>query len=416
MDLSLTNTVLIKEFNAGSISLNKEEEDVEGLFKPLDRNSEETEGHLSQFYINGLPRIKASINQISFENDSQYLCLDRNYAGPEWLWDQFNKRLKLGIYKSKNLFFVQLKMPKQKKGTKEDRFTSFTWQSIDYDNFDTEVGVPHTLALLNDNGIEVAKKSEISDEPTKKDYLVAYWNEDNLLAPGLVYFLLAFLPLVIKSLNYKKPEIVVVDEPVIARETMFFTLDDLLAAGEKDSIECKSSMFFSAKSNNPPTTVNYEIIRTLVGMLNAKGGTLLIGVREDSDSKEYIKSGIKSDFQWMEEADQDPKWIKKMGQLTGTWEDYQKVLRKEIMDRIGRTYFNSCIVINYEDIGFGKDNPVARIDIEPAPQPASDRKGLRHIRFANGTQLLPKDQEDEYFRNRFPHLEDIERDVNKKND
>ena len=106
MDLSLTNTVLIKEFNAGSISLNKEEEDVEGLFKPLDRNSEETEGHLSQFYINGLPRIKASINQISFEDDSQYLCLDRNYAGPEWLWDQFNKRLKLGIYKSKNLFFA----------------------------------------------------------------------------------------------------------------------------------------------------------------------------------------------------------------------------------------------------------------------------------------------------------------------
>ena len=34
----------------------------------------------------------------------------------------------------------------------------------------------------------------------------------------------------------------------------------------------------------------------------------------------------------------------------------EKVLRKEIMDRIGRTYFNSCIVINFEDIGFGKEN------------------------------------------------------------
>ena len=87
-----------------------------------------------------------------------------------------------------------------------------------------------------------------------------------------------------------------------------------------------------------------------------------------------------------------------MGPLTPTWEDYQKVLRKEIMDRIGRTYFNSCIVINFEDIGFGKENPVARVDIEPAPQPASDRSGNRHIRFANGTQLLPSDQENEYFK------------------
>jgi hypothetical protein len=115
----------------------------------------------------------------------------------------------------------------------------------------------------------------------------------------------------------------------------------------------------------------------------------------------------------MEYAEEDPKWLKRMGPLTATWEDYQKVLRKEIMDRIGRTYFNSCIVINFEDIGFGKENPVARVDIEPAPQPASDRSGNRHIRFANGTQLLPSDQENEYFKNRFPNLEDIERDVNK---
>ena len=200
---------------------------------------------------------------------------------------------------------------------------------------------------------------------------------------------------------------------VLTRETMFYTLDELLSAGEKDTIECKSSMYFSAKSKTPPTVVNHEIIRAIVGMLNAKGGTLLIGVSEDKDSKNYIKKGIKGDFEWMEYGEQDPKWLKRMGPLTPTWEDYQKVLRKEIMDRIGRTYFNSCIVINFEDIGFGKDNPVARVDIEPAPQPASDRSGNRHIRFANGTQLLPSDQENEYFKNRFPNLENIERDVNK---
>ena len=150
-------------------------------------------------------------------------------------------------------------------------------------------------------------------------------------------------------------------------------------------------------------------------MLNAKGGTLLIGVSEDKESKEYIKNGIKSDFDWMRAAEDDPRWTKKMGPLTATWEDYQKILRKEIMDRIGRTYFNKCIVINYEDIGYGKENPVARIDIEPAPQPASDRAGLKHIRLANGTQLLPEEQENEYFQIRFPNLDLNKKDVNKQN-
>ena len=28
---------------------------------------------------------------------------------------------------------------------------------------------------------------------------------------------------------------------------------------------------------------------------------------------EYIKKGIKGDFEWMEYADEDPKWIKRMG-------------------------------------------------------------------------------------------------------
>ena len=107
------------------------------------------------------------------------------------------------------------------------------------------------------------------------------------------------------------------------------------------------------------------------------------------------------------------KFEKKMGKLTGTWEDYQKVIRKEIMDKIGRTFFNECIFISWEDIGEGKNNPVARIDILPANSPVSDEKGLKHIRFSNGTQLLPEDQEIEYFKKRFPNLDILEKDVNK---
>ena len=412
-DSTLTNTVLIKEFPSGSISLNKDDLVSEGQFQPLARGKDEKQGLCHQFFINGLPRLKASINKIAFDDGESYLSLNRNFAGSEWIWDQFNKRLNLGVYTSNQYEFVNLKMPKLKKGSTQARSPSYTWQSIDPESFDKEVGIPNAKSLLENNGVKIIKKSELLTEPPSRDAYVAYWSADNELAPGLVYFILAFLPIAILSSAYSKPEIVVVDEPVLTRETMFYSLDELLSAGEKDTIECKSSMYFSAKSKTPPTTVNHEIIRTIVGMLNAKGGTLLIGVSEDKSSKEYIKKGIKGDFEWMEYADEDPKWIKRMGPLTPTWEDYQKVLRKGIMDKIGRTYFNSCIVINFEDIGYGKDNPVARIDIEPAPQPASDSSGNKHIRFANGTQQLPPDQENEYFKNRFPNLESLREDVNK---
>lgn len=412
---NLSNSVLIKEFPSGSISLNKDDSQTIDEFQPLDRNTELREGLLTQYYINGLPRLKASINNIEFNDGEGYLSLNRNFAGSEWLWDQFNKRLNLGLFSSHTFQYVNLKMPKLKKNSPDERSSSYTWQNIDPDRLDADIGIPNVSALLEQHGILISTKSKITKENLVRDRYVAYWKKENILAPGLAYFIFAFLPLAIKSVKYQKPELVVVDEPVVTRETMFYTLDDLLDAGEKDLIECKSSLYFSYKTKTPPTVANHEIIRTIVGMLNAKGGTLLIGVSEDKESKEYIKNGIKSDFDWMRAAEEDPRWTKKMGPLTATWEDYQKILRKEIMDRIGRTYFNKCIVINYEDIGYGKENPVARIDIEPAPQPASDRAGLKHIRLANGTQLLPEAQENEYFQIRFPNLDLNKKDVNKQN-
>ena len=91
----------------------------------------------------------------------------------------------------------------------------------------------------------------------------------------------------------KTGEIVVVDEPVLTRETMFYTLDELLSAGEKRHNSIKSSMYFSAKSKTPPTVVNHEIIRAIVGMLNAKGGTLLIKYLKIKIQKIILKKASK---------------------------------------------------------------------------------------------------------------------------
>ena len=108
-DLNLTNTVIIKEFPSGSISLNKDDETSSGLFQPLGRGEEEKEGTAHQFFVNGLPRLKASINKVQFDDGDAYLSLNRNFAGSEWMWDQFNKRLNLGVYSNQTFEFVNLK-------------------------------------------------------------------------------------------------------------------------------------------------------------------------------------------------------------------------------------------------------------------------------------------------------------------
>ena len=133
-------------------------------------------------------------------------------------------------------------MPKLKKGSTQARSSSYTWQNIDQENFDKEVGIPNARSLLENNGIKITKKSDLLTQPPSRDNYVAYWNVDHELAPGLVYFILAFLPIAISSSAYSNPEIVVVDEPVLTRETMFYTLDELLSAGEKDTIFVSDSI------------------------------------------------------------------------------------------------------------------------------------------------------------------------------
>jgi ATP-dependent Lon protease len=66
---------------------------------------------------------------------------------------------------------------------------------------------------------------------------------------------------------------------------------DLVAKGESTAVEFKSSVRWNHKKGGVHTGVELSIIRTVAGFLNAKGGTLLIGV---SDSGNVV--GLDSDF------------------------------------------------------------------------------------------------------------------------
>ena len=78
-DLNLTNTVIIKEFPSGSISLNQDEETSSGLFQPLGRGEEEKEGTAHQFFVNGLPRINLLLNWSHIHSEpAKFLFKERN--------------------------------------------------------------------------------------------------------------------------------------------------------------------------------------------------------------------------------------------------------------------------------------------------------------------------------------------------
>jgi len=63
-----------------------------------------------------------------------------------------------------------------------------------------------------------------------------------------------------------------------------FTLDDLLDAGESQTVEFKSTARFNLHTGRPDKKLEHVIAKTVCGFLNAEGGKLLIGVDDDANA------------------------------------------------------------------------------------------------------------------------------------
>ena len=101
----------------------------------------------------------------------------------------------------------------------------------------------------------------------------------------------------------------------------------------------------------------------------------------------------------MEEADPDPRFEKKNGRVN--WNLGRLSESDSQSNGQNRKNFLMNVYLFRGKILEKENNPVARIDILPAKTPVSDEKGLRHIRFSNGTRLIPENQEIEYFKRDF---------------
>lgn len=74
------------------------------------------------------------------------------------------------------------------------------------------------------------------------------------------------------------------DESVMSDEDAETNLDELIATGESDGVEFKSTLRTNLHTGKQDPRMEHAALKTLAGFLNTKGGTLVIGVADDGEA------------------------------------------------------------------------------------------------------------------------------------
>jgi uncharacterized membrane protein YeaQ/YmgE (transglycosylase-associated protein family) len=148
----------------------------------------------------------------------------------------------------------------------------------------------------------------------------------------------------------------------------------LVAAGEGERVEFKSTARRNLHTRARDDRMEAELVVTVAGFLNATGGTLLIGVADDG-----AILGIEDDLELMPRPDRD---------------GYELWLRDLLATRVGRAA-TADVAIGFEMM---EGRVVCRVDVPPADRPAyvNEGKGPRtadfHLRIGNTTRKLLTDE------------------------
>ncbi len=83
-------------------------------------------------------------------------------------------------------------------------------------------------------------------------------------------------------------------------DTLTQSIPDLIAGGESDRVEFKSTLRWDLVKDSPNKALETVIAKTIVGFLNRRGGNLLIGVEDDG-----AIYGLERDYQSLRRKDRD---------------------------------------------------------------------------------------------------------------
>ncbi|MBI5126787.1 MAG: putative DNA binding domain-containing protein [Candidatus Taylorbacteria bacterium] len=153
-------------------------------------------------------------------------------------------------------------------------------------------------------------------------------------------------------------------------------LADLLAQGEGGRIEFKQTLRWDIRKKAVSKEVERAIMKTIIGFLNADGGTLVIGVDDDGNVV-----GLQEDFESLPKKNRD------------SFENHFTALVKAMIG----IKFRSLIHTRFEKIG---EEEVCIIDVEPSSKPAyligTDGKEEFFVRTGNATNPFRMSEAEEY--------------------
>lgn len=164
------------------------------------------------------------------------------------------------------------------------------------------------------------------------------------------------------------------------------SLDDLIAEGESDELEFKSTLRWDLKECSVNKKLEDVIIKTVAAFANSQGGTLLVGVADDGEIL-----GLEADYHSLGGADRDK---------------FELHLRNLLNQQFGPGFVTSKVAIKLHEVG---EKEICQIEISPAAAPVivkmKDKNGLSaekfYARSGNSSQEIPVSEMHAYSKDRF---------------
>ena len=164
------------------------------------------------------------------------------------------------------------------------------------------------------------------------------------------------------------------------------SLEDLIAEGESDELEFKSTLRWDVKEGTINKKLEEVIMKTVAAFANSQGGTLLIGVADDGEVL-----GLEPDYHSLGGVDSDK---------------FELHLRNLLNQQFGTGFVTSKVVVKFHEVD-GKE--VCQIETSPAKEAVivevKDKNGQSmkkfYARSGNSSQEIPLDEMSAYIKERF---------------
>ena len=144
-------------------------------------------------------------------------------------------------------------------------------------------------------------------------------------------------------------------------------ITELIAQGESDRLEFKSTLQWDVRQNQENKKLQYSSLKTIAAFLNTEGGVLMIGVEDNGDLY-----GLEKDIQCLK---------------NGSLDKFERHLVQLIESNIGKRFISS-IKVRFATI---EDKNICAVYIQKANQKAflkSDKGTEFYIRTANSSRSL----------------------------